>query len=219
MTEVDFLSWVRGPGFKIAVAIFLFGVVYRFLEMWLLGKKRDLAKARASGVGAGVRTMFTRSKPGAEELRDGGFVLFTSWIFHLGFVLTLFFLVPHIDLFRSVFGLGWPGLPKGLITVVAMLSIVAMVALLVHRFFHAVRRFLGRAMDYVAWTATFLPLLTGYMAAHTPIVSYPTMLALHILSFELFLVLIPFTKLMHMFTVWVSRYFNGAAFGRKGVTA
>jgi len=219
MTEVDLLSWVRGPGFKIAVAIFLFGVVYRFLEMWLLGKKRDLAKARAPGFGAGVRTMFTRSKPGAEELRDGGFVLFTSWIFHLGFVLTLFFLVPHIDLFRSVFGFGWPGLPKGLITVVAMLSIVAMVALLVHRFFHAVRRFLGKAMDYVAWTATFLPLLTGYMAAHTPVVSYPTMLALHILSFEVFLVLIPFTKLMHMFTVWVSRYFNGAAFGRKGVTA
>jgi hypothetical protein len=195
------------------------GVLVRFLEMWLLGRKRDLAVPKGPEVTAGLRTMLSRSAPRKEELRDGGFVLFTSWVFHLAFIVTLLFLVPHIDMFRSILGFGWPALPKALIAFLAVLGIVAMVALFVHRFFHAVRRFLGHPLDYVAWTATFLPLLTGYLAAHSPVFGYTVTLALHILSFELFIALIPFTKLMHMFTVWVARYTNGATFGRKGVTA
>ena len=146
-------------------------------------------------------------------------MLFTSWIFHLAFIVTFLFLVPHITFLKSIIGFGWPALPKALVAIVAILGIVAMVALFVHRFFHAVRRFLGHSIDYVAWFATFLPLLTGYLAAHSPVFGYAMTLALHILSFELFIALIPFTKLMHMFTVWVARYTNGASFGRKGVAA
>lgn len=218
MTEIELLAFARGPGLQWSVAIFAFGVVFRFLAMWLLGRRRDLAEARAGAFLAGLRTVATRSLPSPEERKDGGFVIIGSWIFHLGFVITLFFLVPHIDLFRAVLGFGWPGLPRAVIAFSAILAIVAMVALLVHRFFHPVRRFLATAADYVAWTVTFLPLFTGYLAAHSPVISYTTTLALHILSFELFLVVIPFTKLMHMFTVWLSRWYSGATAGRKGVT-
>jgi nitrate reductase gamma subunit len=219
MSDTEFLLWVRGPGMIIAVAVFAVGVLVRFLEMWLLGRKADLAEARGSSVSAGLRTMLTRSAPRKEELRDGGFVLFTSWIFHLAFVVTFLFLVPHIAFLKAIVGFGWPALPKALVSILAILGIVAMIALFVHRFFHSVRRFLGHTIDYVAWAATFLPLLTGYLAAHSPVFGYTTTLAVHILSFELFIALIPFTKLMHMFTVWVSRYINGATFGRKGVVA
>jgi len=219
MTDTEFLLWVRGPGMLIAVAVFGVGVLVRFLEMWLLGRKADLAEPRGAAVSAGLRTMITRSAPRPEELRDGGFVLFTSWIFHLAFIVTFLFLVPHIAFLKSIVGFGWPALPKALVAILAILGIVAMVALFVHRFFHAARRFLGHTIDYVAWAATFLPLLTGYLAAHSPVFGYTMTLALHILSFELFIALIPFTKLMHMFTVWVSRYINGATFGRKGVAA
>jgi nitrate reductase gamma subunit len=217
MNDADFLLWVRGPGMIIAVAVFVFGVLVRFLEMWLLGKNVDLAEPKGAAFGAGVRTMFTRSAPCGEEMCDGGFVLFSSWAFHIAFVLIFLFLAPHILFLKSILGFGWPALPKALMTILAIIGIISMVALLVHRFFHAVRNFLGKTVDYVAWTATFLPLLTGYLAAHSPLFGYSMSLALHILSFEIFIVLIPFTKLMHMFTVWVARYINGAAFGRKGV--
>src|SRR3989338_9011927 len=161
MTEIELLAFARGPGLQWSVAIFVFGVVFRFLAMWLLGGRRDLAEARSGAFLAGLRTVATRSMPSSEERKDGGFVIIGSWIFHLGFVITLFFLVPHIYLFRAVLGFGWPGPPRAVIAFSAVLAIVSMVALLAHRCFHPVRRFLATAADYVAWTVTFLPLLTG----------------------------------------------------------
>ena len=64
---------------------------------------------------------------------------------------------------------------------------------------------------------TLLPLLTGYLAFHRMLMPYQTMLGLHILSVELLLIVFPFTKLMHSFTVFFARWYNGAAFGRRGV--
>ena len=67
------------------------------------------------------------------------------------------------------------------------------------------------------WTVTFLPLLTGYLAYHRLVNPYPLILGLHILSVNLFLVVFPFTKLTHVFTAFIARWYNGAIFGRKGV--
>jgi nitrate reductase gamma subunit len=80
-------------------------------------------------------------------------------------------------------------------------------------------RFLSRGQDYLSWLVTFLPMLTGYLAFHQALLPYKTMLALHILSVELLMVVFPFSKLMHAFTVFSSRYFNGAAAGFKGVSS
>ena len=43
------------------------------------------------------------------------------------------------------------------------------------------------------------------------------MLALHILSVELLLVVLPFTKLFHAFTLFGSRWYNGKVNAHKGV--
>jgi nitrate reductase gamma subunit len=45
------------------------------------------------------------------------------------------------------------------------------------------------------------------------------LLVLHIGSVELLMVAFPFTKLMHAFTLFMARYYNGAMAGRKGVNA
>jgi nitrate reductase gamma subunit len=42
-------------------------------------------------------------------------------------------------------------------------------------------------------------------------------LGLHILSVEALMIAFPFTKLMHTFTVFLSRWYNGAMSGRRGV--
>ena len=43
--------------------------------------------------------------------------------------------------------------------------------------------------------------------------------ALHLFSVELLLVLLPFTKLFHSFSIFISRWYNGDFFGRKGVAS
>jgi nitrate reductase gamma subunit len=43
------------------------------------------------------------------------------------------------------------------------------------------------------------------------------MLALHILSVEILLIVLPFTKLFHVFTLFGSRWYNGKVNAHKGV--
>jgi len=217
MNEIEVLHWARGPGLKWALAVFLLGVVLRFVEMWLLGRKADLAVARASGAAGGWRTIFTRSLPTPGLVKTAALVFIGGYVFHIGLLIVLVLFVPHIELFRSLLGFGWPGLPSAAIALTAIVSMAALVALLVHRLMHPVRRFLSGFQDYFVWLVTFLPFLTGYLASHSPVVSYTSTLAAHILSVELLLVVFPFTKLIHALSFAVSRWYNGAIAGRKGV--
>lgn len=219
MNEFELLSWVRGPALQGSLAIFTLGVLVRLVEMWWLGSKPDLAEARGSSQAGGWRTVFTRSVPTPGIMKSAALVIVGGYVFHIGLLIVLVLFVPHIDLFRYLLGFGWPGLPSPLVALAGIVSMAALVALLVHRLAHPVRRFLSNFQDYLAWVVTFLPLATGYLASHSPVVSYTGTLAAHILSVELLLVVFPFTKLMHTFTFAVSRWYNGAIAGRKGVAA
>ena len=46
---------------------------------------------------------------------------------------------------------------------------------------------------------------------------YTLMLALHLLSVELLMVVAPFTKLTHMFSFATARWYQGYQAGRRGV--
>ena len=99
----------------------------------------------------------------------------------------------------------------------AVITMVAMLVVLYTRMTDKVRSFLSTYQDYFVWLVTFLPVITGYMAFHRILFPYTTMLAVHILTFELLLVVLPFTKLIHTFTLFFARFYNGAISGRKGV--
>jgi nitrate reductase gamma subunit len=163
--------------------------------------------------------VFYRSIPAPGMLQREPLVFLGGYTFHLGFFITLLFFAPHIELFHGVWGIHWPGLPASLIDLIAVVSITALVALLAHRLVHPVRRFLSTGGDYLAWLVTFLPLLTGYMLAHEALLPYTQMLTVHILTVELLLIVLPFTKLTHSFTIFLSRWYNGAMAGRRGVAS
>ncbi len=46
MTEIELLSWARGPGLQIATIVFVAGVVIRVFEILVLGRKTNLAEAK-----------------------------------------------------------------------------------------------------------------------------------------------------------------------------
>jgi len=219
MSPEELLAWARGPGLQITVVIFLLGITVRLTEMWLLGRATDFAAARKGGAAAGWRTVFHRSLPTPGVMKQAPLVFIGGYIFHLGFLITLVFFVPHIELFHGLWGMRWPGLPGSLVDLTAVVTIAAMIALLVHRLVDPVRRFLSNSGDYIAWTVSFLPLITGYLAVHRLALPYTQMLAIHILSVELLLVVLPFTKLIHTFSFIFSRWYNGAMAGRKGVAS
>ena len=120
---------------------------------------------------------------------------------------------------RDITRLGWPPLPSPLVDALTVASILALFVLLAHRLTNPVKKILTTSGDYLAWGLTLLPLLTGYLAYHHLLLEYTLMLAVHILSVEALLILLPFTKLFHTFSVFISRWYNGDIFGRKGVAS
>lgn len=220
MNETDFLLWVRGPALQVATAIFVLGILVRILEILVLGRKPDLAEARGSAVAGGLRTIMTRTY--RHNFTQSTFTMYTmvaGYIFHIGFFVTLLFFAPHILLFEDVFGVSWPALPTTVVDATTVVTILALLAILVHRLRHPVLRFLSRAQDYIVWFVTILPLVTGYLAFHRIGLAPPLLIAIHILSVELLMVLFPFTKLAHAFTLFMARYYNGAISGYRGVNS
>lgn len=217
MTSMDFLLWVRGPALDGAVIIFVVGVLIRLLEILLLGRAHNYAVPRQGEFLAGMRTVARRFVADPGTFRRAPFNVVAGYLWHIGFLLCLFLFVPHIELVKATLGIGWPGLPNPVIDAVSAITLVTLVAMLAHRLLHPVMRHISRFEDYLVWAITLLPVLTGYLAYHRLINPYPLALGLHILSAELFLILFPFTKLMHAFTSFLARWYNGATYGRKGV--
>lgn len=218
MTGAEFLLWTRGPVLQFAAFIFFAGVVIRLAEILILGRKPQLAAKRGDGRKAGLRTMFSRSLPADKNTFQGAmFGYVVGYVFHIGLLAAIFLLTPHIDLFKSILGFGWPALPTPLVDFLTVLALISMMAALWRRITHPVLSYISNAGDYLAWALTFIPLLTGYMSYHHLLLPYEWMLGLHIFSVAVLMILFPFTKLMHTFTLFVARYYNGAMAGEKGV--
>ena len=217
MDQELFLTWVRSTGLDIAVGIFILGTLWRLFEIYALGRKRDLAVPRRVAGASGLHTMFRRSVPPPGMFKRSAVSYVAGYVFHIGLGIVVLLFAQHIKLIYELTGLSWPGLPTQFVDAAAVVTLAAMLLVLVERINRPVKRFLSTFQDYAAWLLTFLPVLAGYLAAKHLLLPYTTMLALHILSAELLLIFLPFTKLIHVFTLWGSRWFNGDVNARKGV--
>lgn len=217
MDANELLAWARGPGFDIALFVFIAGMLLRLFEVVALGKKADLSAPRGSGSQGALRTVLSRSVPRKAVFDKEPLRIINGYVMHLGFFIVLFLYGPHIALFQRVFGISWPALPSGVIDAVGAITIVSIIAALVMRMNNKVMRFLTTRGDYLAWLVTLLPVLSGYLAYNHLLLPYTLMLALHLLSVELLMVVAPFTKLTHMFSFATSRWFQGYKAGQRGL--
>ena len=217
MTETELLTWVRGPGFQIATVIFTLGIALRLAEILMLGRKANLAEAKGSAMTSGLRTVFSRTVPDASTFKRSAFTVTTGYIFHIGLFVVIFLFAPHILFFKDLLNISWPALPSTVIDATAVVTIITLIAVLAHRLKDPVKRFLSNFDDYLGWFVTILPLVTGYIAFHRVGMPAPTLIAIHIISVQLLMIVFPFTKLMHAFTIFLARWYNGAISGYRGV--
>jgi len=228
MTLLDF---ARGPALQWSIFVFVAGVLWRLLGVFLLRSKKDLSEPRRPAAWKGLRLIALRSWPRREFLAGTAFGEVMGYAFHVGFLVTLFFFAPHVLFFadvaqgllgtdlRGLTGFGWPTLPNGAITVFAAVSIAALLAVLVHRVVNPVKRLISNFDDWFSWFVTFAPLATGVAAfSHLAGWPYERLLAWHLLAVELLLVWFPFGKLMHAFTIFAARGVTGMTFERRGAS-
>jgi nitrate reductase gamma subunit len=225
------LEFARGPGLQWAVTIFIVGVLWRLLGVFLLRGKRDLSEPRQPAAWKGLRLIALRSWPRREFLEGTAFGEVMGYTFHVGFLVSLFFFAPHVLFFadvargligtdlRGLIGVGWPTLPNGIITLLSAVAVAALFAVLIHRFVNPVKRLISNFDDYFSWFVTVAPLVTGLAAfSHLSGWPYERLLAYHLLAVELLLVWFPFGKLMHAFTIFAARGATGMIFERKGAS-
>jgi hypothetical protein len=67
-------------------------------------------------------------------------------------------------------------------------------------------------MDYILLIIVMLPFLTGFLAYHQFFL-YKWVMIAHILSGELMLIVIPFSRFSHMLTAPLTRAYTGSEFG------
>lgn len=88
------------------------------------------------------------------------------------------------------------------------------------------RRLISSSDDYISWTVTFLPFVTGMAVMAEPSAQllarvdsplYRGPLAVHLLTLELLLIWFPFGKLMHAVLFAFSRGATGMRFAHRGV--
>jgi nitrate reductase gamma subunit len=217
MNEDLFLTWVRSTGLDIAIGIFVPGTLWRLFEIYSLGRKADLAVPRHRSGASGLHTMFRRSVPPPGMFKRSPISYVGGYVFHFGLFVVVFLFAQHIKLIQDLTGLSWPNLPAQFIDATAVVTLATMLLMLAERINNPVKRFLSTFGDYAAWALTFLPVLTGYLATKHLLLPYTLMLSLHILSAELLLIFLPFTKLIHVFTLLGSRWYNGDVNAKKGV--
>ena len=216
MTLLDF---ARGPAIDAALIIFVFGVVWRLT--WLLflphavdfSPPRPGAPSRIAGAAKGIiRHMWPASAYAGRTM----FGVINSYVFHIGLAIVVLGFAEHVLFIRDLTGLTWSTLPTGIITVVAVVTLAALVVQLMRRLFDPVLKLISTAGDYWAWFVTTLPVATGIATVSHLWLRYEDLLAIHILSVCLFLVSFPFGKLMHAFLVFITRSQTGITYSRRG---
>ena len=214
---MELLEFARGEGLRIATLIFAAGLIWRIVHLFMTARETDLSEPRQGGQRAGgVRTIFSRfvhHDAFRERTRNGTIIAYS---FHIGLAIIFFGGAPHILFIESFTGIGWTPLPSMVIHVAAAITLAALIAALVRRIRHPVLRMLSNFDDYFSWIVTTAPVITGLMAVAHFGGRYETLLAIHILSFEVFLIWFPFGKLMHSFIAFGSRYTTGVTFTRRG---
>ena len=214
---MDLLDFARGPGLQLAVLIFVAGLIWRLLHLFLAPKKVDISEARQGGeIGGGIRTIFSRFRhhePFRKRTRNGTVLAYTM---HLGLAIVVFGGAPHILFINSFTGLDWTPLPTVVIHIAAALTLAALLTSLGRRLTHPVLRLISNFDDYFSWLVMTTVVLTGLLTVAHVGARYETLLAVHILSFEVFLIWFPFGKLMHSIIVFGSRYTTGVTFTRRG---
>lgn len=222
---MDLITFARGAALNAAFTIFIIGIVWRLFAIFRHPLKKDLSAPRTTRTLSGaIRTIFSRMVPHREFRASTRFSVINGYVFHLGLAIIVFGFLPHIVFITRLTGISWPALPNGIVYLVAAITIMSLLIALMVRINNPVLALLSNFDDYFSWLVTMLPLATGMVALGALGESASALgasqngvaVAVHLLSFELLLIWLPFGKLAHAVLVFVSRGTTGSQFARKG---
>lgn len=208
----EFLS---GPALWAAFLIFVLGLALRLTFLIGLSRERDRVLYNHTSIGWGLRSVVYWLMPwGSVAMRQQPVFTLAAFTFHLTLLGVPLFLQGHNMLLEEAFGVSLWSLPEAWTDGLSWLLLASGIFLLVRRLVRPEVRILTGVWDYVLLLLTMLPFITGMMA-YRQWGPYELMMVLHVLSGEVLLVLIPFSKLGHMVLFFFTRAFIGFEMGAR----
>ena len=208
-----FIDFIMGPMVWISALVFLFGLVFKLIKIIQEVREKESfifsymsLKYSLRSIGAWLIPFFP------ESTKKSPVFWGVSYLFHILLFAVPFFLASHIVLVDEAFQISWPALNDGVADIMTILVIFALVFFGVRRAVVPEVKFLTSIMDYILLTIVMLPFLTGFLAYHQ-IFLYKWIMIAHILSGELMLIIIPFSRFSHMITAPLTRAYTGSEFG------
>ncbi len=206
-------SFVSGPLVWVAFIIFFGGSLYRLVSMAILAKKKDSAVYEYFNPSFAFRSIFRWLTPFATlNWRRHPWLTIVTFAFHFCLIVGPVFLFAHIILVKESWNISWWYLPDGVVDVMTVIVIGSCVFFAVRRKISPEVKFLTSRSDYVILAIVAMPFVTGFWTYHQwPASTFVGIL--HILSGEVMLAAIPFTRLSHMIFFPFTRGYMGSEFG------
>jgi len=205
-------EFITGPLVWLSFASFIGGGIYKLVWMLKMAE-RDKVVYPYMSLKYSFRSLFQWLIPFAStNMRKRPVMTIATFVFHLCLVITPIFLLSHNLLWLQSWNISWWSLPEGMADVMTILVMCSCIFFFMRRLVLPEVKFVTFASDYFLLAIALAPFLTGFFAYHQWF-SYKPMLIAHILSGEIMLIAIPFTRLSHMLYFAFTRAYMGSEFG------
>lgn len=212
-------QFVTGPLAWLAFGIFFVGLIVRaVLYIRGLDWQMDRVTYRVNtgyGVKGAIRSVISWMIPfGTGGWKTHPVLTVTTFVFHLSLLISAIFLPAHNYILKQKWGISLITIPEAAGDILTILVMISAGVFLARRLVLPEVRIITSAYDYLILTIAAAPFISGFIAYHQ-IFDYELWLIIHILSGEIMLIAIPFTKLSHFILFFLSRIQIGMDYGIK----
>jgi len=220
-------EFISGPMVWISLAVFFGGLAFQTVRFFSLTRKKEPVylppKKKKLGVkGKGKskkkRNFILRLVDWSDRLFTTSYEYFRTSIignhlvmsgvtivFHVLLFAVPLLLLAHNSLIKESIGFSLPSLPEFFTDFLTLIFLMCAFFFLARRVFVRRVRAISSLYDIFVLLVTMAPFLTGFIAYHQWF-DYKIVITAHVLSGELMLIVIPFTKLGHMLFFFFYRF-------------
>ncbi|MCP3875569.1 MAG: respiratory nitrate reductase subunit gamma [Desulfobacteraceae bacterium] len=209
---MDFYEFVRGPLAMISFAILILGTCFRLVSFYLKGTNPKMLNPKENLANGFKGIMFGLIPFATRSMRGKPLSTIIIFFFHISVLLVPIFFMAHIVSWFESYGVLWRGISNGLADIMTLFVLFACIFFFVRRLVVPEIKMVSQTSDFILLILIFASFLTGFLAFHQ-MGPYRPFIILHLLSSEILIAMIPFSRLWHMIIYPFSRYYMGADFG------
>ncbi len=204
---------ISGPLLWVTFFLFFGGSIFKMWQLYSLARRKENFIFSFFSLKYSLRSLAHWLTPFATvSMRRKPFMTVVSFAFHICLLLVPIFALSHIVLWEETWGINWWALPDELTDIMTLIVMAACIFFFIRRFTRPEVRYVTSASDFALLTLVAAPFATGFYCFHQwP--GYQVALIAHMLSGEILLIAIPFTRLSHMLLAIITRSYMGSEFG------